>query len=396
METKRLLSLDAFRGFTIAAMILVNNPGSWSHVYKPLRHAEWNGLTPTDLIFPFFLFIVGVSIALAYTKMIEKGVSKRRMHGKILFRSVKIFAVGLLLNYIHHFRLSELRYAGVLQRIAIVFLVCSLLFLHSRWIWQLITGAGLLILYWLAMTLIHTPGHQTAMLEPGINLAAWIDSKLLPGKLWQGTWDPEGLLSTVPAIGTCIMGMLSGKIILGSTSQDRKVINLFVYGLAACILGYIWNWDFPINKNLWTSSYVMLTGGMAMIILAAAMHLVDTLQYTKFVRIGIVFGANAITIYVLAELLANLFYYLPVAGTGLGEHFVALADHSFFSHKFLSMVFAFFFINRDSAHILGTAPIRVQSPGRWPYLISFCGRGTICTKPVRPEILLYVPRMLFL
>ncbi len=348
-EFKRLLSLDAFRGFTIAAMILVNFPGSWSHVYPPLLHAEWNGLTPTDLIFPFFIFIVGVSIALAYTKLIQKGVSKRRMHGKILFRSVKIFAVGLLLNYIHHFKLSELRYAGVLQRIAIVFLVCSLFFLHSRWICQLITGAGLLVLYWLAMTLIPTPGYQSAMLEPGVNLAAWIDSQLLPGRLWQGTWDPEGILSTVPALGTCIMGMLTGKIILSDISQDRKVIWLFILGFAASALGYIWSWDFPLNKNLWTSSYVLITGGLAMVTLAAGIHLIDTLKYYKFARIGIVYGVNAITVYVLADLFAFLFYQLPIAGTGLNEHFVSLADDSFFSHKFLSMVYALLFIGINYA-----------------------------------------------
>jgi predicted acyltransferase len=344
MEIKRLLSLDAFRGFTIAAMILVNSPGSWSHVYPALLHAEWNGLTPTDLIFPFFIFIVGVSVALAYTKLIQKGVSKRKIHGKILFRSFKIFMVGLLLNYIQHFRLSELRYAGVLQRIAIVFLVCSLLFLHSRWIWQLITGIGLLVLYWLAMTLIPTPGYQSAMLEPGINLAAWIDSQLLPGKFWQGTWDPEGIFSTVPALGTCIMGMLTGKIILSETAQDRKVIRIFIFGFAASILGYIWSWDFPLNKNLWTSSYVLLTGGLAMVTLAAAMHLVDTLKYYKFSRTGIIFGANAITVYVLADILTYPFYHLPFAGAGLSEHFVALADHSFLSHKFLSLVYAIMFI----------------------------------------------------
>jgi predicted acyltransferase len=362
MEFKRLLSLDAFRGYTIAAMILVNFPGSWSHVYPPLLHAEWNGLTPTDLIFPFFIFIVGVSIALAYTKLIHKGVSKRKMHGKILFRSVKIFVVGLLLNYIHHFKLSELRYAGVLQRIAIVFLVCSLLFLHSRWIYQLITGTGLLVLYWLAMTLMPTPGYQSAMLEPGINLAAWIDSQLLPGKLWQGTWDPEGILSTVPAFGTCIMGMLTGKIILSEISQDRKVIRLFLYGFTACILGYIWSWDFPLNKNLWTSSYVLLTGGLAMVALAGGIHLVDTLKYYRFARIGMVFGANAITVYVLADLFAFVFYHLPVSGSGLNEHFVALADHSFFSHKFLSMVYALLFtgINFVPAFLLYRKKIYIK------------------------------------
>jgi len=284
------------------------------------------------------------------------------MHGKILFRSVKIFVVGLLLNYIHHFKLSELRYAGVLQRIAIVFLVCSLLFLHSRWICQLITGTGLLVLYWLAMTLIPTPGYQSAMLEPGVNLAAWIDSQLLPGKLWQGTWDPEGILSTVPALGTCTMGMITSKLILSDISQDRKVIWLFVLGFTASAPGYIWSWNFPLNKNIWTSSYVLFIGGLAMVILAASIHLIDTLNYYKFARIGIVFGANVITVYVLADLFAFLFYHLPVAGAGLNEHFVVLADHSFFSHNFLSMVYASLFtgINFIPAYLLYRKKIYIK------------------------------------
>jgi predicted acyltransferase len=342
--SKRLLSLDAFRGFTIAAMILVNFPGSWSYIYGPLRHAEWNGLTPTDLIFPFFLFIVGVSIALAYTKLIQKGVPARKMHSKILFRTLKIFGLGLLLNFIHHFRFAELRYAGVLQRIAVVFLICSILFMHSGWISQLVTAVGLLVLYWLVMTLIPTPGYSSAMLEPGVNLAAWIDGKFLPGKMWQGTWDPEGILSTLPAIGTCIMGMLTGRLILDKASQERKIIWIFILGFAAVITGYIWSWDFPVNKNLWTSSYVLVTGGLAMEVLATLMFLVDALSRFRFARIGIVFGSNAITLYVLAYLLAYLFYSLPVAGASLNEHLVGLADYTFFSPKFLSLVYAFLFV----------------------------------------------------
>lgn len=344
METKRLLSLDAFRGFTIAAMIMVNNPGSWSHIYGPLRHARWNGLTPTDLVFPFFLFIVGVSIALAYTKLRQKNVSAGKMHLKILFRTIKIFGVGLLLNFIHHFSFSEIRYAGVLQRIAIVFLISSLLFLHSRWILQLIIGAGLLIIYWMVMTLIPTPGYQSAMLEPGINLAAWVDEMFLPGKMWQGTWDPEGILSTIPAIGTCIIGMLTGRLILDEASQMRKMKRVFILGFLAIILGYMWSRIFPVNKNLWTSSYVLVTGGMAMMMMAILMLLIDKLQYKKLAFIGIVFGVNAITVYVLANLLALLFYSLPIADAGLNEHFVRLADHSFLSHKFLSLLYAMMFI----------------------------------------------------
>ena len=344
MENKRLLSLDAFRGFTIAAMILVNNPGSWSYVYYPLRHARWNGLTPTDLIFPFFLFIVGVSIALAYTKLIQKGISARKMHLKIFFRTVKIFGVGLLLNFMHHFRLSDMRYTGVLQRIAIVFLISSLLFLHSRWMTQLLTGTALLIIYWMAMTLIPTPGHQSAMLEPGVNLAAWFDAKFLPGRMWQETWDPEGLMSTIPAIGTCIMGMLSGNLILGKTSQKRKIIWLFIIGVISCFLGYIWSLDFPLNKNLWTSSYVLLTGGLAMVLLAILIYLADELQCKKLTFIGIVFGMNAITVYVLSNFLAVVFYSLPIANAGLNEHFMNLADHSFFTQKSLSLLYAMMFV----------------------------------------------------
>jgi predicted acyltransferase len=343
MEQKRLLSLDAFRGFTIAAMILVNSPGSWSHVYSPLLHAKWNGLTPTDLIFPFFLFIVGVSIALSYTKRLQKGVSKKSMYLKIVFRTLKIFVVGLLLNYIHHFDLSELRFAGVLQRIAVVFLAGSVLFLNCKWKTNLIIGGVILIGYWLAMILIPTPGYHKAVLEPGVNLAAWIDSHLLPGKMYQGTWDPEGIFSTLPALATCIMGILTGQLILSKLDRDRMVIWMFVLGTAAAIAGYIWSLVFPVNKNLWTSSYVLLTGGFAMIILAVVFFRVDILQKTGLSRIGIIFGSNAITIYVLADVLSYVFYSMPIAGSGLAEHFVSLAENSWFSYKFLSMVYAIFY-----------------------------------------------------
>lgn len=344
MEQERLLSLDAFRGFTIAAMILVNFPGSWSHVYPPLLHAEWNGLTPTDLIFPFFLFIIGVSVALAYSKLLQKGVSRKSLYRKILFRSLKIFVVGLLLNYIHHFELSELRYAGVLQRIAVVFLLASLLFLITKWKVQLIIGSGILILYWLLMVLIPTPGYSAAMLEPGANLAAWMDISFLPGKLYQGTWDPEGLLSTLPALGSCIMGMLTGKLILSKMNDDRKVIWLFTLGLAATIMGYIWGWFFPINKNLWTSSYVLVTGGFAMIVLAASIFRIDLLQKVKLARVGIIFGSNAIVVYVLADVLSFIFYELPLGRFGLNEHMVNLAQVSLFSPEFLSMLYALLYI----------------------------------------------------
>jgi predicted acyltransferase len=321
MQNERLISLDAFRGFTIAAMILVNNPGSWEHVYAPLLHKEWNGITPTDLIFPFFIFIVGVSIVLAYSKRIAAGVTPRKMLNKIVPRFLKIFLLGLFLNFLYAMSFSELRIAGVLQRIAIVFLVCSMMYLFTSWRTQLITGVIILIGYWLAMVLIPTPGYNKAMLDPGINLAAWIDSKFLPGSMWEGTWDPEGILSTFPAIVTGIAGMMIGAIITGKLEDERKVLWIFTAGFLATIVGHTWGWIFPLNKNLWTSSFVVFTGGLASMTLAASMFVVDILGLKRFTKIGIVFGANAITIYVSSGLML-LFDVIKIGDQSLKMHFM--------------------------------------------------------------------------
>jgi predicted acyltransferase len=344
MENKRLLSLDALRGFTIAAMILVNNPGTWEHVYSPLLHAEWNGLTPTDLIFPFFLFIVGVSIVLAYTKRKTEGVKPSGIFQKILFRSIKIFAVGVLLSFIFTRSFVDLRIVGVLQRIALVFLVCSFLFLLTKWRTQLIIGGALLLVYWITMMFIPTPGYGKVMLEPGANIAAWIDSFIVPGKMWRGTWDPEGFYSTLPAIATGIFGMMAGKIITDPQTQEGKIIWLFSIGTLACIVGYIWGLHFPVNKNLWTSSYVLVTGGMASIMFALMIFLVDMLNYTKVAKVGIIFGANAITIYVLADLLTFIFYGTKFGSDSLNNYFmngvIALGS----SLKLASFLYALVFI----------------------------------------------------
>ena len=342
MENKRLKSLDAFRGFTIAAMILVNYPASWSHVFEPLLHAPWHGLTPTDLIFPFFLYIVGVSIVLAYTKKLHEGADMKSIYKKIIIRSLKIFAVGILLNYIHHFKISEIRIAGVLQRIAIVFLISSFIFLLTSWKTQAWIAAGLLVFYWISMTLFPTPGYDKAMLEPGINLAAWIDSYLLPGKMWQGTWDPEGIFSTLPAIATALLGMLTGKILTSDNTQEKKVINLFIFGFALSLAGYVWSLHFPLNKNIWTSSYVLITAGFASLTLAASVYIVDILGRDKIARIGIIYGANAITVYVLAALFAFIFYY-----TNWGEHRLSYYFMQMFSEPYLklgSFIYALLFL----------------------------------------------------
>jgi predicted acyltransferase len=343
-QNERLISLDAFRGFTIAAMIMVNNPGSWSHVYGPLLHKEWHGITVTDLIFPFFLFIVGISIALAYTKRVEAGIPKGDMYKKIIGRSIKIFAVGIFLNLYPTFNFGELRVAGVLQRIAIVFLVCAILFLSVRWRKQAIIGAALLIIYWLAMVLIPTPGYGKPMLEPGINLAAWIDSILLPGKMWQKTWDPEGLFSTLPAIATGITGMLAGTLIVSKKSTEEKIIWLFTAGFIVLSIGHVWSWFFPLNKNIWTSSFVMVTSGLAALTLATCMYLVDVIGYRKIAYPGVVFGSNAITVYVLAGLAGFLFYGIPIGGISLKEHFMNILTGFEFDPRFASFLFAFLYI----------------------------------------------------
>lgn len=343
-EFKRLISLDAFRGFTIAAMIMVNNPASWSYIYPPLRHADWNGITPTDLIFPFFVFIVGVSITLAYSKRIDSGVPKNPMYKKIISRSIKIFAVGILLWLFPKFSFESIRIAGVLQRIALVFMVCALLFLNTKWKTQTIVAGVLLIGYWLVMVLIPTPGHGKVMLEPGANVAAWIDSKFLPGFLWQKTWDPEGLLSTLPAIATGITGMLAGHLILSKTEPERKIIYLFSISFFAFIIGFFWNYIFPINKSIWTSSFVMVSSGLAGMILAASIFFVDILGRTRFTKVGIIFGSNAIAVYVLSDVWRLPFYTLKVGGSSLNVHWLNMFESLGWSMKFGSFTYAAMFI----------------------------------------------------
>ncbi|WP_375583451.1 acyltransferase family protein [Cyclobacterium xiamenense] len=344
MKPARLISLDALRGFTIAAMILVNYPGTWDQVYPPLLHASWNGLTMTDFIYPFFLFIVGVSIAFAYSKRLEAGFPKGEMYKKILTRSLKIFLVGIFLNLIPTFDFSDMRIAGVLQRIAIVFLACALLFLNSDWKKQAYLAGSILLGYWLAMTLIPTPDEGVVMLEPGRNLAAWIDRILLPGKMWEGTWDPEGLFSTFPAVVTGILGMLAGRILLSDKTQQLKANYLMALGLPLILLGLLWAQVFPINKHLWTSSFTLVTGGAAFLALGACYFLVDILGKQKGTRIGIIFGANAITVYVLADVLSLVFYGWEIGGESLNIHFLTAFSSIGLPLKFSSMVYALLFV----------------------------------------------------
>ena len=222
----RLISLDFFRGLTIAAMIVVNDHGSWSYVYPPLRHAEWHGVTPTDLVFPFFLFIVGVSIVLALSK--RKSTNKS-IYFKILKRSCILFSIGIALALFPNFDFENLRVAGVLQRIALVYLFCSIIYLKSSNLVQVWLGIICLIIYWLFMTFVPFGDSIAGTLEPGNNFAAWIDQYITPGRMYQKTWDPEGFFSTIPAIASGISGMFCGNIILNKSKDLRdKIILIFV------------------------------------------------------------------------------------------------------------------------------------------------------------------------
>jgi predicted acyltransferase len=350
----RLTSLDAMRGFTIAAMILVNYPGSWKFIYDPLEHVEWNGLTPTDLIFPFFLFIVGVSIALSFTKLLEKGSLKKELYKKIIFRALKIFAVGIFLSLIPNFDFYHIRFAGVLQRISIVFLVCSFVFLNTSFKAQVWMGVITLIGYWLVMTLIPTPGVGEVSLERGVNLAAWVDSILLPGRMWQGTWDPEGILSTFPSIVTGITGLLAGHLLLSKRTPHEKVNLLMVFGFIAVAMGYVWGLTFPVNKNLWSSSFVLVTSGLASLLLGTLYYIVDIRNHTSGTKPGIIFGANAIAIYFISDIISILFYSIKFGAASLNEHFMQTFTTVGLDPRFVSMLYAIIFvcINFCIAYIL--------------------------------------------
>jgi predicted acyltransferase len=330
--TPRLISLDAFRGITVAAMVLVNNPGTWRAVYPPLRHAEWHGWTPTDLIFPFFLFIVGVAIPLALGRRVGGGEARSAVVAKILRRSVIIFGLGLLLHAVPDFDLANIRIPGVLQRIAVCYLVAALLFLWTGWRGQAGLVGALLLGYWAALTLVPVPGFGTGNLEPEANLAAYIDRAVLGRHIWRAArvYDPEGLLSTAPAIATTLLGVLAGHWLRAGRTREATVRGLLVAGAAGVGLGGLWGLWFPINKSLWTSSYATLTAGAALIGLAACYWLVEVRGRRGWARPFVVLGVNALALFFLSSLGARLLIVVKVErASGRGSLHALLFDHLF-------------------------------------------------------------------
>jgi predicted acyltransferase len=319
----RMVSLDVFRGATIAAMILVNDPGSWSHIYPPLEHAEWNGWTPTDLIFPFFLFIVGVSMTLSFASRIARGITRGALAIHVLRRSALIFAIGLFLNGFPGFDLHSIRIMGVLQRIALCYLVAGLLYLvtfqgepaagrparvHANIRVMTAVAIALLVGYWALMTFVPVPGYGAGHLGKEDNLGAYIDRTLMGGHLWSEsvTWDPEGFLSTLPAIASLLIGILAGEWLRSDRQAGRKALGLAAAGFVLLIAGRFLHPYFPINKNLWTSSFVLFTGGFAMLALAACYWIVDVRAWRAWTAPFLVFGMNAILAYALAALVSEV------------------------------------------------------------------------------------------
>jgi predicted acyltransferase len=313
LAVQRLVSLDVFRGLTMASMVIVNNPGDWGHVYAPLLHAEWHGWTPTDLIFPFFLFIVGVSITLS---------RKSASWGSIARRAAIIFALGLFLNGYPRFDLATWRIPGVLQRIAICYLVAAGVYhflmarRDDRWSRSAIAalGAALALGYWALLMLVPPPGGVAADLTPEGNLGAHLDRALLGNHLWKPRWDPEGLLSTIPAISTTLFGLVAGLWLRAGTDRDRTAYGLLAGGAAGVAVGLVWDTVFPINKPIWTSSYAVFTAGAASMFLGACYWVIDARGWHGWTKPFVILGTNAIALYVVSGLLADTLGVIQLTG----------------------------------------------------------------------------------
>ena len=319
----RLVSLDVLRGATIAFMILVNNSGD--RAYAPLQHSDWNGWTPTDLVFPIFLFLMGASIVFSFESRLSRGASRRSLLAHTVRRFLILFFLGLLVNGFPLFHWETLRIYGVLQRIALCFLACGVLYLIDRRVAsKTVIVLSILIGYWILLRWASVPGYgrvgrDIPFLDKNANWVAYLDRRLFPGRLFESTRDPEGLLSTLPAIATTLMGMLTGIWLRSKRAPLSKCAGMLGAGILCTLLGELWSPWFPINKNLWTSSYVLFTAGIALMAWALCYWAAEIKGWTTGWKSGwtfvwAVFGMNAITAYVFSELLAAAIWEIPVSG----------------------------------------------------------------------------------
>ena len=313
--TGRLASLDAFRGATVAGMILVNNPGSWAHVYAPLRHAEWHGWTPTDLIFPYFLFIVGVALPFSFQRRLADGAAPMDLMGHIAKRSALLILIGLAMRAVPDFDFAEMRVAGVLQRIGLVSFLAATLYVTVSGRGRGVATVLCLFGYWAVMTLVPVPGYGAGDLSPDGSLAAYVDRLLMPGRLWQGTWDPEGLLSTVPAVATALLGTFTGDWLRGGGDRSQLARGMLVAGGLLVPLGLAWGLVFPINKNLWTSSYVLFTAGTALLTLGTLYWLMDVRGLRgRWEAWMVAYGMNALAVFVASGMVTKAMARIRLGG----------------------------------------------------------------------------------
>ncbi len=331
-RTGRLLSLDAFRGLTIAGMILVNNPGSWSSIYPPLEHAAWHGWTPTDLIFPFFLFIVGVAMAFSFAGRQGKGHSRGRLAGHVLLRSAALFALGMVLSGLPDYDFSHRLILDVLQRIGVVYCVSALLVLFTTERTQAALAVLFLVVYWLLMVLIPVPGFGRGDLTPEGNVWSYVDRLLLDG--WH--FHAEGILSLIPSFSTVLLGHLTGQWLRTQRSDNEKVNVMFVVGNVGLVAGLVLDVWFPINKLLWSSAYVVFTAGFALVVLGVLYWMIEIRAWKTWSVPLVAFGMNAIAAFFLSSLVARIlglvtFTTTRADGTVVAQSLKALLYNTLFS-----------------------------------------------------------------
>jgi predicted acyltransferase len=359
--SKRYLAIDLLRGLTIAFMILVNDNGS-DRAFWALKHTEWNGFTPTDLVFPTFLFVVGASIVFSTESRLSRGVTRAALFAHTLRRAIILYLLGLVVNSAPFFRLSTMRYYGVLPRIAICYLVVATLYIYVRRPSETPGGrptiadkVSLLVVclvgYYILMRFVPVPGlgvpgRDIPFLDKDANIVAWLDRQLFSAQhLYERTRDPEGLLSTIPSIGTTLLGVLAGLFLRSPRSDSRKAMTLTIAGVICVLLGALWNPWFPVNKKLWTSSFVLYAGGWSLLILAVFWFLAQVRNWRRGTWVLLVFGMNAITAYVISEVMAASLDHVQVAPRTNVLHWVYLRIASIIpSAPFASLAYSLLYV----------------------------------------------------
>ena len=315
-RTRHLASLDAFRGVAVAGMIVVNNPGNWNSVFEALTHADWNGCTLADLVFPFFIFILGAAMPFAFSLRIEQGHQRRDLYLRIARRAAWLVALGLVLNVVAAVpSVTALRIPGVLQRIGLVYLITAPIVMNVRPAWRAVTLVGLILAHWALLMLVPVDGVALGLAQSH-NLEAFIDKAIFGRHILAATGDPEGLLGTIPAVASALFGSLAGDWLRQDRPVPRRVAGLIIGGSVALIGGVIWKSTLPLNKSLWTGSFVLFTGGLATLILAACYVLLDVLDQGSWADGFLWLGFNPLAIYFLSEAVGHLLdkSWLPVGG----------------------------------------------------------------------------------